>query len=131
MAEISVPVILLSIQVVPSAGAAAPYSGPQLLSILKSSDFIHGGPGRITGTVEEKATPNLPLRRRVRLHRDVDGLCVRETWSDAATGAYAFTDINPTYKAYLGVAWLFLVSAALTLAKTLRDEHEARQANPA
>ena len=37
-------------------------------------------------------------------------------------------DINPTYKAYLGVAWLFLVSAALTLAKTLRDEHEARQA---
>ena len=37
-------------------------------------------------------------------------------------------DINPTYKAYLGVAWLFLVSSALTLAKTLRDEHEARQA---
>lgn len=36
-------------------------------------------------------------------------------------------DINPTYKAYLGVAWLFLVSSALTLAKTLRDEHEARQ----
>lgn len=35
-------------------------------------------------------------------------------------------DINPTYKAYLGVAWLFLVSAALTLAKTLRDEHDAR-----
>ena len=104
MAEISVPVILLSIQVVPSAGAAAPYSGPQLLTVEKSGDFIHGGPGRITGTVEEKATPNLPLRRRVRLHRDVDGLCVRETWSDAATGAYAFTDINPTYK-YTAIAY--------------------------
>ena len=104
MAEISVPVILLSIQVVPSAGADAPYSGPRLLSVLKSSDFIHGGPGRITGTVEKKATPNLPLRRRVRLHRDVDGLCVRETWSDAATGAYAFTDINPAYR-YTAIAY--------------------------
>ena len=40
-------------------------------------------------------------------------------------------DINPTFKAYLGVAWLFLVSAALTLAKTLRDEHESRQASAA
>lgn len=104
MAEISVPVILLSIQVVPSAGATAPYSGPRLLTVLKSGDFIHGGPGRITGTVEEKATPNLPLRRRVRLHRDVDGLCVRETWSDAVTGAYEFTGINPAYR-YTAIAY--------------------------
>ena len=33
--------------------------------------------------------------------------------------------LNPTYKAFLGVSWLFLVSAAFTLAKTLRDAHEA------
>ncbi len=33
--------------------------------------------------------------------------------------------INPTYKAYLGVSWLFLVSSVFTLAKTLRDAHEA------
>ena len=98
MAEISVPVVLHTLRVAPSAGAAAPYSGPKLLSVLKSGDFIHGGHGRITGTVEEKATPNLPLRRRVRLHRDVDGLCVRETWSDATTGAYEFADINPAYR---------------------------------
>lgn len=37
-------------------------------------------------------------------------------------------DINPTYKAFLGVSWLFLVSSVFTLAKTLRDEHEARKA---
>ena len=97
MAEISVPVVLLTLQVAPSAGAAAPYSGPKLLSVLKSGDFIHGGHGRIIGTVEEKASPNIPLRRRVRLHRDVDGMMVRETWSDAVTGAYTFTDINPAY----------------------------------
>jgi hypothetical protein len=34
-------------------------------------------------------------------------------------------DVNPTYKAFLGVAWLFLISTVFTLAKTLRDAHEA------
>lgn len=34
-------------------------------------------------------------------------------------------DINPTWKAYLGVCWLFLISSVFTLAKTLRDAHEA------
>lgn len=33
--------------------------------------------------------------------------------------------INPTYKAYLLVSWLFLISSAFTLAKTLRDAFEA------
>ena len=33
-------------------------------------------------------------------------------------------EINPTYKAFLGVCWLFLISAVYTLAKTLRDAHE-------
>jgi hypothetical protein len=34
-------------------------------------------------------------------------------------------DVNPTYKSYLGVSWLFLISSVFTLAKTLRDAHEA------
>ena len=97
MAEISVPVVLLAPQVAPSSGAAASYSGPKLRTLQTSGDYIHGGKGFITGTVEEKATPNIPLRRRVRLHRDVDGMMVRETWSHATTGAYTFTDINPAY----------------------------------
>lgn len=33
--------------------------------------------------------------------------------------------IQPTYKAYLGVAWLYLITTTFTLAKTLRDAHEA------
>ena len=33
-------------------------------------------------------------------------------------------EVNPAYKAYLGVAWLFLISGVFTLAKTLRDAHE-------
>ena len=32
--------------------------------------------------------------------------------------------IDATYKAYLGVSWLYLVTSAFTLAKTLRDRHE-------
>ena len=121
MAEISVPVILLSIQVAPSAGATAPYSGPKLLSVLKSGDFIHGGHGRIIGTVEEKASPNLPLRRRVRLHRDVDGLCVRETWSDATTGAYEFADINPAYR-YTAIAYDYAHNHRAVAADNLTPE---------
>ena len=38
-------------------------------------------------------------------------------------------DINPTWKAYLVVSWLYLISAAFTLAKTLRDNHESAKLN--
>jgi hypothetical protein len=34
-------------------------------------------------------------------------------------------EINETYKAFLGVSWLYLITSAFTLAKTLRDKHEA------
>jgi len=33
-------------------------------------------------------------------------------------------EINPTYRAFLGVSWLFLISGCFTLAKTLRDAHD-------
>lgn len=33
--------------------------------------------------------------------------------------------IQPVWKAYLLVSWLFLISTVFTLAKTLRDAHEA------
>jgi len=34
-------------------------------------------------------------------------------------------EISPTYKAYLGVSWLYMITTAFTLAKMLRDRHEA------
>jgi hypothetical protein len=34
-------------------------------------------------------------------------------------------EINPPYKAFMAVCWLFLISSVFTLAKTLRDAHEA------
>lgn len=70
---------------------------------IHTGDYhICGGNGTISGTVKKDADPtDLPLRRRVRLMREVDGRVVRETWSDAATGAYTFAGIDPaqTYTA--------------------------------
>lgn len=34
-------------------------------------------------------------------------------------------EISETYKAFLGVSWLYLITCTFTLAKTLRDAHEA------
>lgn len=33
--------------------------------------------------------------------------------------------VNDTYKTLLGVSWLYLITCTFTLAKTLRDRHEA------
>jgi hypothetical protein len=35
--------------------------------------------------------------------------------------------VNDTYKAFLGVSWLYLITCIFTLAKTLRDRHEANR----
>lgn len=69
--------------------------------LLASHDIYYGGRGVVTGTVKNKATPaNVPVVRRVRLYRDVDGVLVGETWSNDA-GAYAFSGLDPaaTYTA--------------------------------
>lgn len=34
-------------------------------------------------------------------------------------------EINETYRAFLGVSWLYLITGTFTLAKTLRDRYEA------
>lgn len=73
----------------PFAGARDT-SRPRLLR-----DMQYAGRGQIVATVKEDHDPlDLPVRRRVRLFRDRDGVMIRETWSDATTGAYAFTEID-------------------------------------
>lgn len=34
-------------------------------------------------------------------------------------------DVSGSYKAFLGIGWLYLITCTFTLAKTLRDRHEA------
>jgi hypothetical protein len=60
-------------------------------------------------------------------------------WSLVVWGSFALSmaltawglwrmEINPTWRAYLLVSWLYLISSAFTLAKTLRDAYEADRA---
>ena len=59
------------------------------------SGVLGQGIGRVYGTVQRKTDPaNIPLKRKVRLVRERDGLVVRETWSDANTGQYEFRYID-------------------------------------
>ena len=83
-------------------GASAPISSyrTERLAVAVARDVEFGGQARIWGTTKTKGTPtDTPVRRKVRLFRDRDGLMVRETWSNATTGAYTFTEIdeNETY----------------------------------
>jgi hypothetical protein len=57
-------------------------------------------------------------------------------WKAVAWGAFGFAmaltgwglarlSVQPVWQAYLLVSWLFLISCTFTLAKTLRDAHDA------
>lgn len=88
-------------------GSAPPEQGEQRMQTVPAAlavDVEFGGTGTIYGTVELfNQAGNLPLPRRVRLHRSRDGLLVRETWSDAQ-GYYRFDCITDRYK-YDVIAW--------------------------
>lgn len=78
--------------------------GTPRLVVTKTYRFIpnEGGTYRITGTVKELSAPdNLPLARKVVLHRTLDGKRIAETWSNAADGAYAFNYLSGLYTYYV------------------------------
>lgn len=67
----------------------------EVQSLKKVRDMQYGGDGTITGTVKVKGTPtDVPVSRKVRLVREADGICIRETWSDPVTGVYTFAEID-------------------------------------
>jgi len=68
-----------------------------LLPILGQHDIYFGGFGQVVGTV--KNTPSAPVRRRVLLIEEATRTVIRETWSEAATGMYSFSQVamNNTY----------------------------------
>ena len=91
----------------PIKGEDPVQQGLQTVAIQSPSKLLDvecGGQGRIHGTVARKSTPaNVPLRRRVRLHRSVDGYLARETWSKA-DGSYEFIEISTRYE-WDVIAW--------------------------
>lgn len=93
------------VPVVPSLATVDTYGTPIVVRppALARGDYLTGvkgrGIGRVKGTVKETGDPeNTPVRRRVRLIRDRDGLLIRETWSDPATGEYDFQYVDETEK---------------------------------
>ena len=78
-----------------AASAPVPaHSTPLTPRLQLARDVEHGGPGTIYGTTKTKGTPNLPTKARVVLLHQRSKLPVRETWSDPATGAFAFAGID-------------------------------------
>lgn len=99
MAELSYPGVGLTTLLAAGPGATPSYSGTVPVGLIRQGNYYHAGNGTITGTVKEQNIPaNTPLRRRVRLFREVDGLLLQETWSDATTGAYTFTGVQTEYR---------------------------------
>lgn len=61
-------------------------------------DTMFGGPGSISGTLKVAGTPDAPIARAVWLMDTDSGYIVRSTISDAATGAYSFSNLNRDFK---------------------------------
>jgi hypothetical protein len=73
----------------------ASYESPRFCvtdSAVSLFDAVHGGQGIIKGTVSVVGSPQLPVSRKVRLHRKTDGMLIREVWSNSA-GGYVFKNI--------------------------------------
>ena len=70
---------------------------------------------------EKGAETDLPLSRRVRLVDERANFVVRETWSDAVTGAYAFDRINPDIT-YLVIAFDYQHNFRAVIADNLAAE---------
>ncbi|GAB2703977.1 hypothetical protein [Comamonas sediminis] len=79
------------------SGQVAPVGMHRLHGTSVAKDCEFGGPGRIWGTNEIETSPNsrMPTGGRVVLLRQRDKILVRETWADAATGAWEFKGIDP------------------------------------
>ncbi|UUE96183.1 LamG domain-containing protein [Comamonas thiooxydans] len=94
-------------KVVSSPGGACVPQGLQSVSSSRAEnmwDTEFGGKGVIYGSVARQGTPaNMPLKRRVRLHRSKDGYLARETWSKA-DGSYEFREISTKYE-WDVIAW--------------------------
>ena len=76
------------------------------LLVGNRNHYYHGG-HRIAGTVKHRVKGVIadePLRRRVLLIDQATYVVVRETWSDAATGAYSFDHIDAAPR-YLVIAF--------------------------
>jgi len=90
---------------VPEHAAALKFTHRGLPQQAILRNHYYAGTHRIVGTVKEKGVPqDVPVSRRVLLFDERANVVVRETWSDAVTGAYTFDSLNPDIR-YLVIAY--------------------------
>jgi hypothetical protein len=86
------------------------------------------GKGEIAGTVKRKgASVDVPVARRVLLVDERAHVVVQETWSDAQTGVYRFTQLNPELR-YLVIAYDHTRQYRAVVADRLQAELPAKVA---
>lgn len=84
-----------------SAFAMPAKSARREAAITGSRDLYFGGNGQIADTVKKKSgSTTVPVARRVRLHEQLSGIVVAETWS-STDGAYRFSNLNRAYTYYV------------------------------
>ncbi|MGP1682177.1 MAG: hypothetical protein ACTS8S_07615, partial [Giesbergeria sp.] len=102
MADLSTVVAFVGAKLVPSAAEVPGFSARLVERLTRGANALVGGTGHIRGNVYRAAEPaDLPLRRRVYLHRQRGGLMVQEQWSNAATGAFLFVDLDLNERYYV------------------------------
>ena len=107
---------------VPEHAAALTFNHRGLRRLTARRNHYYHGTYRITGTVKEKGPQlDVPVSRRVLLIDERANFVVRETWSDVATGAYAFHHINPEIQ-YLVISYDYQQNFRAAVADNLTAE---------
>ena len=95
-----------------------------LRPLLGKRNHYYYGDHRIAGTVKhlvKGVSADAPLQRRVLLSDQATYVVVRETWSDASTGAYSFDHIDPVPH-YLVIAFDHTRQHRAVIADNLRAQ---------
>lgn len=122
LAHRRLPLALAQRVLVPDNAAALRCSHRGLRPLLGKRNHYYHGDHRIAGTVKEKGPQvDLPVSRRVLLIDERTNFVVRETWSDAATGAYTFNYINPEIQ-YLVISYDYQQNFRAAVADNLTAE---------
>ena len=107
---------------VPEHATALKFKHRGLRRLTALRNHYYQGKYRITGTVKEKGPQvDVPVSRRVLLLDERANFVVRETWSDAVTGAYTFNHINPEIQ-YLVISYDYKQNFRAAVADNLTAE---------
>lgn len=124
LAHRRLPIALAQRVLVPENAAALRYGHHGLRPLLGKRNHYYHGDHRIAGTVKHRVKgviADAPLQRRVLLIDQATYVVVRETWSNASTGAYSFDHIDPVPH-YLVIAFDHARQHRAVIADNLRAQ---------